>query len=121
MECPKCQSSQSKKNGFRRGKQSYRCKKCGAQYVAHPVSKAYPPPIKQTCIEMYLNGMGIRGISRVTKISHVSILNWIQAAGESLSDEPQGEEIPEITEIDELQTNIGDVPRAKLWKSQRLL
>ena len=53
---------------------------------------------------MYLNGMGIRGISRVTKISHPTILNWIKAAGESLSDEPQDEEIPEITEIDELQT-----------------
>ena len=70
---------------------------------------------------MYLNGMGVRGISRVTKISHPTILNWIKEAGESLSNEPQDEEIPEITEIDELQTNIGDVPRAKLWKSQRLL
>ena len=46
---------------------------------------------------MYLNGMGIKGISRVTKISHTTILNWIQEAGESLSDEPQDEEIPEIT------------------------
>ena len=63
---------------------------------------------------MYLNGMGIRGISRVTKISHVTILNWIQAAGESLSDEPQDEEIPEITEIDELQTFVGS-KRNKYW------
>ena len=29
MNCPKCQSSQKKKNGFRRGKQSFRCKNCG--------------------------------------------------------------------------------------------
>ena len=114
MKCPKCQSSQSKKNGFRRGKQSYRCKKCGTQYVANPCSRAYSSQIKQTCIEMYLNGMGIRGISRVTKISHVTILNWIQAAGECLSDEPQDEEIPEITEIDELQTFVGN-KRNKYW------
>ena len=52
--------------------------------------------------------MGIRGISRVTKISHVTILNWIQEAGECLLDEPQDEEIPEITEIDELQTFVGN-------------
>ena len=97
MDCPKCKSPQSKKNGFRRAKQSYRCKNCGTQYVAHPGSRAYSPQIKQTCIEMYLNGMGIRGISRVTKISHPTILNWIKEAGESLSNEPQDEEIPEIT------------------------
>jgi insertion element IS1 protein InsB len=84
MHCPKCKSSQSKKNGFRRGKQSYKCKNCGSQYVANPSSRAYSPQIKQTCIEMYLNGMGIRGISRVTKISHTTILNWIQDAGEAL-------------------------------------
>ena len=107
MRCPKCKSSQSKKNGFRRGKQSYRCKNCGTQYVDHPSSRAYSTQIKQMCIEMYLNGMGIRGISRVTKISHTAILNWIQDAGESLSDEPQDEEIPEITEIDELRSLCG--------------
>lgn len=114
MDCPKCKSTQSKKNGFRRGKQSYKCKSCGTQYVAHPCSRAYSPEIKQTCIEMYLNGMGIRGISRVTKISHPTILNWIQEAGESLSDEPQDEEIPEITEIDELQTFVGN-KKNKYW------
>lgn len=114
MDCPKCKSSQSKKNGFRRGKQSYKCKSCGTQYVASPCSRAYSPQIKQTCIEMYLNGMGIRGISRVTKISHTTILNWIQEAGESLSDEPQDEEIPEITEIDELQTFVGN-KKNKYW------
>ena len=137
MKCPKCKSSQSKKNGFRRGKQSYRCKNCGTQYVANPSSRAYSQQTKQTCIEMYLNGMGIRGISRVTKISHVTILNWIQSAGETLSDEPQDEEIPqrgdggqlelnssymrtsplcapEITEIDELQTFVGN-KQNKYW------
>jgi transposase-like protein len=51
---------------------------------------------------MYLNGMGFRGIMRVTEIDHTTIINWVKEAGESLSDEPQDDEIPEITEIDEL-------------------
>ena len=63
---------------------------------------------------MYLNGMGIRGISRVTRISHPTILNWIREAGESLCDEPQDEEISEITEIDELQTFVGS-KKNKYW------
>lgn len=33
MVCPHCQSSQLFKNGHRRGKQCYRCKDCGKQFV----------------------------------------------------------------------------------------
>ena len=31
MYCPQCKSPRNKKNGFRRGKQSYRCKDCGCR------------------------------------------------------------------------------------------
>ena len=34
MICPHCQSDQLSKNGYRRGKQCYRCKDCGKQFVA---------------------------------------------------------------------------------------
>ena len=114
MDCPKCKSSQTKKNGFRRGKQSFRCKDCGCQYVEKPISQAYPIEVKQLCLKMYLNGMGFRGIARVTEIDHTTIINWVKEAGESLSDEPQEDEIPEITEIDELQTFVGN-KKNKLW------
>ena len=43
--------------------------------------------------------MGFKAIARVTEIDHTTIINWVEEAGESLSDEPD-EEIPEITEID---------------------
>lgn len=33
MICPHCQSQQLSKNGYRRGKQCYRCKNCGKQFV----------------------------------------------------------------------------------------
>ena len=108
MHCPKCKSSQKKKNGFRRGKQSYRCKNCGCQYVENPKPRGYSNEIKQFCLKMYLNGMGLRAIARVTEIDHTTIINWVEEAGESLLDEPQDDEIPEITEIDELQTFVGN-------------
>ena len=44
--------------------------------------------------------MGFRAIARVTEIDHTTIINWVEEAGESLSDEPQDEELPEISEID---------------------
>jgi insertion element IS1 protein InsB len=55
-------------------------------------------------MKMYLNGMGLRAIERVTEIHHTTVINWIQDAGIKLPDAPQEEEIPEITEVDELQT-----------------
>ena len=114
MYCPQCKSSHNKKNGFRGGKQSYRCKDCGYQYVENPISRAYPIEVKQLCLKMYLNGMGFRAIARVTQIDHTTIINWVKEAGELLSDEPQDSEIPEITEIDELQTFVGN-KKNKLW------
>lgn len=36
MICPHCQSNRLSKNGHRRGKQCYRCKDCGKQFVENP-------------------------------------------------------------------------------------
>lgn len=36
MICPHCRSDQLSKNGHRRGKQCYRCKSCGKQFVENP-------------------------------------------------------------------------------------
>jgi IS1 family transposase len=63
---------------------------------------------------MYLNGMGFRALARVTDIDHGTIINWVKEKGEKLADEPQDEEIPEITEIDELQTFVG-CKKNKFW------
>ena len=58
--------------------------------------------------------MGFRAIARVTDIDHGTIINWVKEKGEKLPDEPQDEEIPEITEIDELQTFVG-CKKNKFW------
>jgi IS1 family transposase len=63
---------------------------------------------------MYLNGMGLRGIERVTEIHHTPVMHWIREAGHQLPDAPEAEEIPEITDLDELQTFVGN-KRNKLW------
>ena len=64
---------------------------------------------------MYLNGMGLRGIERVTEIHPTTVMHWIREAGEHLRDAPESEEIPEVTDLDELQTNVCN-KRNKLWK-----
>ncbi len=63
---------------------------------------------------MYLNGMGLRGIERVTDIHHTTIMHWVREAGLELPDALLDEEIPEITELDELQTFVGN-KRNVIW------
>ena len=41
-------------------------------------------------------------------------MHWIRAAGHQLNDTPESEEIPEVTDLDELQTFVGN-KRHKLW------
>jgi insertion element IS1 protein InsB len=114
MKCPKCNSQRAVRNGRRRGKQCYRCQDCGRQFIESPTERSYPLSVKQLCLKMYLNGMGLRGIERVTEIHHTTIMNWIKEAGLSLPDAPEESELPEITEIDELQTFVGS-KKNKLW------
>jgi insertion element IS1 protein InsB len=63
---------------------------------------------------MYLNGMGLRGVERVTEIHHTTVMHWIREAGHRLPDAPEAEEIPEVTDLDELQTFVGN-KRNKVW------
>ncbi len=65
MQCPDCQSSHIRKNGFRRGKQNHICVDCGRQFVDNPQAHGgYSDEIRRECLKMYLNGMGFRGIER---------------------------------------------------------
>jgi insertion element IS1 protein InsB len=50
----------------------------------------------------------------VTEIDHGTIINWVKEKEEKLSDDLQEEEIPQITEIDELQTFVGS-KKNKFW------
>ncbi len=88
MKCPKCHSTLSRKNGHRRGKQCYQCCDCGRQFVEHPISRSYSREVRQLCLKMYLNGMSLRGIERVTEIHHTTIIHWIREAELKLSDLP---------------------------------
>ena len=56
---------------------------------------------------MYVNGLGFRAIERVTGVNHNTVINWVRQAANSLPDAPTISEIPEIAQVDELQTFVG--------------
>lgn len=62
---------------------------------------------------MYLNGMGFRGIERVTEIHHTTIIEWVREAETQLT-EDEAAEPPEVAELDELQTFVGR-KKQKVW------
>ncbi|MDT9184297.1 IS1 family transposase [Limnospira sp. PMC 289.06] len=113
MDCPYCQSHKVVKNGHRQGKQSYLCRECGRQFRENPCPGGYSSDVKELCVKMSLNGMGFRAIERVTGISHNTILNWVRVAETQMDEENY--EIPEIAQIDELQTFVGSKKNIWVW------
>ena len=106
MECPRCNSSKIRKNGHRRGKQNYQCKECGRQFIDEYTTRGYSKQVKENCLTMYVNGLGFRAIERVTGVNHNTVIRWVREYGEGLPNAPYVSSIPEVSEIDELQTFI---------------
>ena len=108
MNCPHCQSNHLRKNGHRRGKQNHLCLDCGRQFVENPVSqRGYSDDVRRICLRMYVNGMGFRAIERVTGVHHTTVINWVKQVGAQLPDSHTPDTIPDVGELDELETFIG--------------
>ena len=108
MQCPHCESIHVSKNGIRRGKQNHICVDCGRQFVESPQpERGYSDDARRICIRMYVNGCGFRAIERITGIHHTTVIAWVKEIGECLPDAYDPDEIPEVGELDELQTFVG--------------
>jgi transposase-like protein len=55
---------------------------------------------------MYVNGTGFRAIERQMGVNHNTIIQWVKKAVQPLADAPEHSEIPEITQVDELETFV---------------
>jgi transposase-like protein len=105
---PQCKSTNIHKNGHKKGKQNYICVNCGRQFIDNYEShQGYDPAVKQDCLRMYVNGMGFRAIERVTGVHNTTVMDWVKKVGERLPDYYHPEQIPEVGELDELETFIG--------------
>ena len=114
MNCPKCNATEVFKNGHRQGRQYYKCKHCGRPFLSITAPGSISTAVKQLCITMYLKGMGLRGMERVTEIHHTTAMHPRSKAQHQLRDAPKSEEIPKVAERQKLQTLVGN-KRNKLW------
>jgi transposase-like protein len=108
MECPECNSTHIRKNGIKRGKQNHICVNCRRQFVDSPqTTRGYSETVKRECLNMYVNGMGFRGIERVKGVHHTTLITWVKQVGERLPNAYAPDQIPVVGELDELETFIG--------------
>jgi transposase-like protein len=122
MQCPECGSTNIRKNGHRRGKQNHICADCRRQFLEeYQVHLGYPDEFRQECLKMYVNGMGFRGIERVKGVHHTTVINWVKTVGENLPDAYEPEQIPQVGELDELETFVGSKKQNLAVDSRRPL
>jgi transposase-like protein len=107
MNCPRCKSSDHKKNGIVCGRQRYKCHDCGYNYSVEIKSTASSTFVKRQALKLYLEGLGFRSIGRFLGVSHVSVQKWIKKFGQEL-DELKNENKISIVELDEMNIYIGN-------------
>ncbi len=73
--CPACESTHIVKNGkIHNGKQNYKCRNCGRQFVQDPQNKIIDPATKTLIDKLLLERIPLAGIARVTGVSEP----WLQ-------------------------------------------
>ena len=83
--CPSCSSEQIVKNGkIHNGKQNYKCRDCGRQFVQNPQNKVIEQSTKDLIDKLLLEKIPLAGIARVTKVSEPWIQNYVNHKYESI-------------------------------------
>jgi transposase-like protein len=116
MQCPECESTHIRKNGInKQGKQNHICVTCSRQFIdSYEKQKGYDEETKRECLTAYVKGMGFRGIERLKGVHHTTIINWVKSVGNLLPVAYDPETIPEVGELDELETFVGS-KKNKIW------
>ena len=88
MRCPKCktENNQNKDGYTNAGSQRYRCKECGARYTPEKKQQGYDKRIRELALQMHAGGMNFQQIGQHLKVSNKSVMNWVKANAEKLSE-----------------------------------
>lgn len=74
--CPDCNSTHTVKNGkIHNGKQNFKCRDCGRQFVQDPQNKIIDQATKTLIDKLLLEKIPLAGIARVVSVSEP----WLQS------------------------------------------
>ena len=80
ISCPSCESKHTVKNGrIHNGKQNYRCRGCGRQFVQDPQNKVIAQVTKNLIDKLLLERLSLAGIARVTGVSELWLQRYVNA------------------------------------------
>ncbi|WP_040654767.1 IS1/IS1595 family N-terminal zinc-binding domain-containing protein [Rubidibacter lacunae] len=86
MQCPECESSEYIKHGRTHyGKQRYKCKACGRQYVEGSEYRHISPEDWELVDKLILEKLPLAGIARVMGISERHLQSYVNRKQESLT------------------------------------
>lgn len=108
IQCKTCCSDQVVKNGHsRHGYQRYRCKHCGVTF-GEMDHRCVPEELRQSALQHYAEGVGLRATERLVGVSHTAVLNWVkrEVAGKALA-RIEASKVS-FVEADELWSYVGE-------------
>ncbi|MEM7334760.1 MAG: helix-turn-helix domain-containing protein [Chloroflexota bacterium] len=77
--CPKCghKERQIKSGLTPSGSQRYLCKLCSCRYTPAPKESGYDEEVRLQALQLYLEGISLRKVSRILDVNHQSVANWV--------------------------------------------
>lgn len=99
--CPRCKASNTKKNGFIKDKQRWKCRGCSYEYT-RLIPRGKPQVMKTLAILLALTGISYRAIGHLLGVSDNSVNNWVQAHARQLGCMPKRISDANQIEIDDL-------------------
>lgn len=110
--CPSCGQQDVVCNGrTRHGKQNYKCRDCGRQFVLDPLWKAITPEQYGLIERMLLERISLAGIARVLQISEDTVQRYVNAQAEVVSQQVEVSAKPKkrlTVQMDELWSFVDD-------------
>ena len=84
--CPACDSTHIVKNGkIHNGKQNYKCRSCGRQFVQDPQNKVIDPVTKMLIDKLLLEKIPLAGIARVAGVSELWLQHYVNEKYQAVS------------------------------------
>ena len=118
MKCSRCESENSIKSGFTRGKQRFECKDCHCHFVESS-PKAGAEEHRQV-VKLYCSGVSFRQIARLQGVSHTTARRWVQRFANALPEAPLENAPVSVVELDEQWHFVKKKSKALDLESRRL-
>jgi len=99
--CLKCGNEQAVKSGHARGRQRYKCKRCGYQYTRSS-PKGRPFKDKVLAVVLFLSGLSMNATATIVGVSAKTVYMWIKEFYHKYAEMPEPTDGVKEMEIDEM-------------------